>query len=461
VSETSFASLGLSAPLLTAVEELGFKTLTPIQEQSLPHLLAGRDVVGQSRTGSGKTAAFGLALLEKIDLTHHFPQALILCPTRELATQVGRDVRDLGRRMPGLQVAILAGGQPAREQARTLEGGTHIAVGTPGRVRDLFERGSLELTDVKALVLDEADKMLELGFEEEVRAVLEAVPVPRQTIFFSATFPDEIQKWSRTFQNKPVSIKVDEPAEENTIEQIAYEVDGERWATLLRVLQQHPAAATIVFANQKVTVIELEERLRDLGASVGALHGDLEQRERDRAMAMFRNGSHRVLIATDVAARGLDIDNLDVVVNYELPHHVETYVHRVGRTGRAGRAGLAVSLFDDHDDERLSEITQQTGNSFERPKLGFKNQFGMMPENKYSPWVTLSISGGRKDKLRPGDILGALTGDAGLAGSDVGKIEILDKLSYVAVNTAQAEKALARLRQGKIKGQKFRVQREE
>jgi ATP-dependent RNA helicase DbpA len=464
VSKALFSSLPVSDKILTAASELGFENLTPIQEQSIPPLLEGKDLIGQSKTGSGKTVSFTVPILQKMKLSERRPQALILCPTRELSTQVARDVRNLGRRFESLQVVILCGGQKLYDQAKSLDGGVHIVVGTPGRVLDLLDRARLDLSEVTTLVMDEADKMLEMGFEDEVEAILQAVPSTRQTVFFSATFPEKMESLSKRYQKAPVRVTVENDlTEAPLIEELAYETDSsDKVNLLMRVLQQHTAPSILIFCNQKITVAEIVNKLIDQGASAGALHGDLEQRDRDRAMSMFRNESFRILVATDVAARGLDIENLELVINFDLPHQTETYIHRIGRTGRAGRTGMAISLVGPDDGMKLYAISQVTGRKFSKPKLGFKNQHGLSPDLRGPLMQTLSISGGRKDKLRPGDILGALTSEAGgLSGSDVGKIEVQDHLSYVAVSTSKAKTALACLSSGKIKGQKFRIKLEE
>lgn len=456
----SFSSLPLSRELLTVAQELGFENLTPIQQDSIPHLLAGQDFIGQSQTGSGKTAAFSLPILNDISIEDKVVQALILCPTRELATQVVGEIRKWGRRLEGLQVLALTGGPPAREQAATLDRGVHIVVGTPGRIVDLLERRRLELSHLKTVVFDEADKMLEMGFADELKIIMKRVPLQRQTVLFSATFPESIETLSRQYQKAPVRVKIEDVAAgAPSIEQYVYETSSDdKMNTLLRVLQQHPADSVLVFCNMKTTVNELAEKLDSLGVSCGCLHGDLEQRERDRVMAMFRNGSHRILLATDVAARGLDIENLEMVVNYDFPKQPETYIHRIGRTGRAGKSGVAVIFADPRETLKVLELEKAAGVTFQRKPLGFKNQYGLNQKLRESPMKTISISGGRKDKLRPGDILGALTGaSGGLSAADVGKIEIHDRSSYVAVSTNIAEAALERLRTGKIKGQKFQV----
>lgn len=442
------------------VEELGYKELTPIQEQSIPLLLNGKDIIGQSKTGSGKTAAFSLPILNKIELSNQNIQALIICPTRELANQVVGEIRKLGRRKVGLKVLPLIGGQTGREQALALSHGVHIAVGTPGRILDHMTRERINLQDVQTVIFDEADKMLEMGFEKELRSIMKEVPTKRQTALFSATFPDSIQALSRSYQKSPMKIIVEDPEGQSAaIEQITYETEPEyKTNTLMRVLQQHISKSTIIFCNMKATVNEITESILENGVNCACLHGDLDQKERERVMAMFRNGSIPILVATDVAARGLDIDSLEMVVNYDLPLQPETYVHRIGRTGRAGRTGIAISLAGPKDTLTLIELEKLTGGKFLRPNLGFKNQHGLNKFAVQASMQTLSISGGRKDKLRPGDILGALTGaGGGLNATDVGKIEMHDNFTYVAISSNSINQALTHLRTGKIKGHKYQV----
>ncbi|MNK15819.1 ATP-dependent RNA helicase DbpA [compost metagenome] len=460
MNPADFSSLPLSKELLTVVQELGFEKLTPIQEQSIPLLLDGKDLIGQSKTGSGKTAAFALPILNKLQMDSRNLQALILCPTRELATQVVGEMRKLGRRHPGLQILSLVGGLPSRPQAEALANGVHIAVGTPGRVLDLIDRNRMELENIGTVVLDEADKMLDMGFEDEIKAIMNALPKNRQTALFSATFPEAIQGLSKKYQKNPVKVTIEEaPEAAPLIEQVLYEANpDDKINVLMRVLQQHPSNSTIIFCNMKVTVNELIATIEEQNVSCAALHGDLEQRERDRVMTLFRNGSHRILVATDVAARGLDIENLELVINYDLPAQAETYVHRIGRTGRAGKKGTAVTLAHPRDAIKIQELEKVIGSKFERRQLGFKNQHGLSKNLREAAMQTISISGGRKDKLRPGDILGALTGAAGgLEASEIGKIEIQDRWSYVAISSRSVNTALERLRNGRIKGQKFQV----
>ncbi|MCE9625104.1 MAG: ATP-dependent RNA helicase DbpA [Deltaproteobacteria bacterium] len=455
----------LSPHLLEVLKEIGFERLTPIQAQCIPLLLEGRDLIGQSKTGSGKTAAFALPILEKLGAKPQLKklQTLVLCPTRELCTQVAREFRRLGRRSPGLRVLILAGGTPIFDQLKALKHGAPIAVGTPGRILDHLKRGSLDLHQVSTLVLDEADRMLDMGFQEDLKRILEKVPRERQTVFFSATFPQSIEAMSRAYQRHPQRVTVeDEKVSAPAILQQAYAVEpDDKVQALLGLLGQHAPEMALIFCNLKTTVANLAEALARAKVSSACIHGDLEQHERDRIMAKFRNHSTRVLIASDVAARGLDIENLDLVVNFDLPAKPDVYVHRIGRTGRAGKKGLAISLCAPREISKLEAIEAATGFTIERKaaaKSARARETAKPSAAQEAKMETLHICGGRKDKLRPGDILGALTGEAGgLKASEIGKIEIFDRYSYVAVSRQVAKVALERLNQGRIKGHKFRV----
>jgi ATP-independent RNA helicase DbpA len=460
---STFAPLALSDSLRQVLAELGFTAPTLIQSRGIPLLLAGQDVIAQSTTGSGKTAAFSLPILQKLKLATRRPQALVLCPTRELCTQVARDIRKLGRREAGLQVLILSGGQPMNPQLAALKQGVHIIVGTPGRALDHITRGSLDLSGVKTVVVDEAYRMLEMGFAAEMEKILIGAPSKRQTVFFSATYPRSIETMSNTHQRNPVRLTIDESeAPRSDMRQLAYDVDDHRRLdTLLAVLRADPPESAIVFCNLKATVAAVERALTAAGISASSLHGGLEQKERDFVMAKFRNHSTRVLVATDVAARGLDIDGLDLVVNFDLPLQAEIYVHRIGRTGRAGKSGVAVSFVGPRDRAKAKAIEAAMAMPLER-RASIPAATAGTPAPAEVPadakMETLYVSGGRKDKIRPGDILGALTGESGgLNGTDIGKIEIHDRFSYVAVAKASARQAVERLGAGRIKGKKFKV----
>jgi ATP-independent RNA helicase DbpA len=432
-------------------------------------LLAGRDLIGQSTTGSGKTAAFALAVLQKLNLAERrHPQAVILCPTRELCAQVARELRKLGRREAGLQVTILSGGQPMNPQLAELRRGAHVVVATPGRALDHLNHGSLTLGGVATIVVDEADRMLDMGFGAEVEKLLGGAPTPRQTVFFSATYPRSIDAMTRAHQRNPERLTIG-PSEGPRAElrQLAYaaEDDQRRMDVLLAVLRTTSPESAIVFCNFKATVARIEKALVAAGVSCAGMHGDLDQKDRDFVLAKFRNRSLRVLVATDVAARGLDIEGLDLVVNFELPFQPEIYVHRIGRTGRAGKAGMAVSLVGPQDRAKVKAIEATIGSPLEHrvapaPRLpggDLADERGPSM-SAGAPMVTLYISGGRKDKVRAGDILGALTGEAGgFQGTEVGKIEIHDRFSYVAIARDSADRAIQRLGAGRIKGKKFKA----
>jgi ATP-independent RNA helicase DbpA len=471
MSSAEFNNTALSASLLEVVKELGYERMTPIQAQSIPLLLEGKDLIGQSKTGSGKTAAFGLPILEKIQLSDRRVQTLVLCPTRELCTQVAREIRKLGRKNSGLQVLIISGGQPMFTQVNALDRGVHWVVGTPGRVLDHLNRGTLDLRGVHTLVLDEADRMLEMGFQMDMERILKALPEKRQSILFSATFPKTIEGISRNYQKNPVRVTIQEQSDQvPQIRQVRYQVQPEvKLEALLWLIQQNKPQSAIIFCNLKATVTDLTNAMTRLGISVACIHGDLEQNDRDRVMAKFRNESIRFLIATDVAARGLDVKDLDAVFNYDLPSKADIYVHRIGRTGRAGQRGLAITLATEREEFKIKSIENYTKTPIETktlPSLGanstalLKKDFATDAQDLSAPKMqTLYISGGRKDKVRPGDILGALTGEAGgLKASDVGKIEIHDRFSYVALSKQVASMALQRLRDGRIKGRKFNIE---
>jgi ATP-independent RNA helicase DbpA len=461
---SDFEQLALSPELLAVTAELGFVQPTPIQTASIPVLLEGRDLIGQSKTGSGKTAAFALPLLQRIDLELRTPQALVLCPTRELSGQVAREFRRLGRGLSGLSVLEIAGGQPSKPQRMSLERGVHMVIGTPGRVLDHLQRGYLDPRSIATVVLDEADRMLDMGFGEDVKRILRLLPRSRQTVLFSATFPPMIEAMSEEFQRDVTRVTIEEPDTELLdIRQLQVVADeSQKYHTLCWLLHSYPSDSTLVFCNFKATVLELTQALGSAGISVDRLDGDLDQFNRDQVLARFRNQSVRVLIATDVAGRGLDVDGLDLVINYELPMQPEIYVHRVGRTGRAGRSGLAISLASGPRDSRIAEAEQLTGASIEvlsrsnNPDPGLKAlQRSLAAKSKMR---TILISGGRKDRVRPGDILGALTGEAGgLRASDVGVIEVRDTLTYVAVARGASRGAVDCLNAGRIKGKRFKA----
>jgi ATP-independent RNA helicase DbpA len=457
VNPTAFSTLPLSADLLANLESLGYSEMTPIQAQSLPLVLAGRDVIAKAKTGSGKTAAFGIALLEKLNVRFFGVQALVLCPTRELADQVAKEIRRLARLTHNVKVLTLCGGVSIGPQIGSLERGAHIVVGTPGRIVDHIRKGTLKLENVKQLVLDEADRMLEMGFAEDIDTVLDACNSDRQTLLFSATYPDDIKKISARCQRDPQMISVESIHSKTQIEQHFYELrgDDEVYPAVLTLLARFQPGSSIAFCNTKQSCDELLNYLRKQGVNALALHGDLEQKERDQVLVRFANKSCSVLIATDVAARGIDIKGLDAVINVDLARDSEVHVHRIGRTGRAGEQGLALNLVvqkEVHKINRLEDYMKQSITLEPLPVADKKS----LPETSM---VTLNIDGGKKDKLRPGDIIGALTKDAGLPFEKVGKIDVFDYATYVAVDKSIARAALEQLSQGKLKGRKFRARR--
>jgi ATP-dependent RNA helicase DbpA len=457
MSNTLFSTLPLSAEMLANLESLGYQEMTPVQAQSLPLILQGRDLIAKAKTGSGKTAAFGIALLTQLDVKKFNTQALVLCPTRELADQVAKELRRLARFTHNVKVLTLCGGVAIGPQLGSLERGAHIVVGTPGRLVDHLRKGSLKLDGLKQLVLDEADRMLDMGFAEDIDAVLAACNSDRQTLLFSATYPDEIKKISAHCQRNPAEVTVESLHTQTDIEQHFFELrEGEsKLEALQQLLAYFKPAASIIFCNTKVQCQEVCDSLRAERVSALALHGDLEQRERDQVLVRFANRSCPILIATDVAARGIDVKGLDAVINLELAHDSEVHVHRIGRTGRAGESGLALSLVAPKEMGRLNRLEDylQTSITLE-PVPQCEGPIYIMPE-----MVTLNIDGGKKDKLRPGDIIGALTKDAGLPFEKIGKIDMFEFCAYVAVHQSIAKPALQQLQEGKLKGRKFRARK--
>ena len=454
---TGFAVLPLSPPLAQAIDVLGFTQLTPVQEHALPPILAGKHVIAQARTGSGKTVAFGLGALSLIDLSVRRVQALVLCPTRELADQVSTELRRFARFLPNLKVVTLCGGVPVRTQTPSLAHPVHMVVGTPGRILDHLRRENLELGGLRVLVLDEADRMLDMGFAESILAVVAQTPRQRQTLLFSATYPDAIRTMSHSVQRAPVEITVDATHSAEEIEQIFFEVDPAcKLDALTVLLAEHKPESALVFCHTRNDVRDVAARLAARGFSVLALHGELEQRERDEVLVRFSNRSAAVLVATDVAARGLDIKGLPAVIAWELPTDPDVHVHRIGRTGRAGQRGLALSLCAPGERKRAMAVLAQLGHQVRWGRLDLSAVAGLAKPSP-APMVTLMIEGGRQNKLRAGDLLGALTGDVGLAADDVGKIDIQPSRSYVAIRRQHAQRALRCLRDGKIKGKRFRA----
>ena len=458
MTPTAFNTLPLQAPLLKNLESLGYHEMTPIQAHSLPLILAGTDVIAQAKTGSGKTAAFGIGLLARLEVSRFSVQGLVLCPTRELADQVGKELRRLARFTDNIKILTLCGGVPFGPQLGSLEHGAHLVVGTPGRILDHLHRGSLNLRALRLLVLDEADRMLDMGFQEELAAIVAAAPTHRQTLLFSATYPDAIAAMSATVQQQPVTVKVEALHDSAQIRQLFYLVESsERLAALARILGHYRPESTLIFCNTRKECQEVAEALNERGFAALAIHGDLEQRERDQVLARFANKSVSVLVATDVAARGIDIKELSAVINFELTRDPEVHIHRIGRTGRAGEQGLALSLVTAAESRRAAAIEEYLGEEVPRAALEELTMPSRSPVE--APMVTLCIDGGRKNKMRPGDLLGALTGEAGIAAGEVGKIDVFDFHTFVAIRRGSADLVLARLREHKIKGRYFKIRK--
>jgi ATP-independent RNA helicase DbpA len=456
VTNTAFSSLPLSPAMLANLESLGYTEMTPIQAQSLPVMLKGMDLIAQAKTGSGKTAAFGIGLLNPLNPRFFGCQALVICPTRELADQVAKELRRLARSADNIKILTLCGGAPIGPQIGSLEHGAQIIVGTPGRIQQHLSKGTLKLDGLNTLVLDEADRMLDMGFYDSIAEIIGQTPTRRQTLLFSATYPSSIKQLSAKFMRDPQQVKADAFHDDTQIEQRFYEIaPEERMDAVVKLLNCYRPQSCVAFCFTKQQCQEVVDHLTAKGISAAALNGDLEQRDRDQVLALFANRSLSVLVATDVAARGLDIDALDMVINVELARDSEIHIHRVGRTGRAGEKGLAMSLVAPAEGHRAQAIeTLQKAPLNWHPLSSLKHQGGAPLQ---PPMITLCISAGRKDKLRPGDILGALTGDAGIPGAQVGKIAIFDFQAFVAVERSLALQALNCLSEGKIKGRSLRV----
>lgn len=457
MQSVKFSSTTISAPLLQSLETLGYTEMTPIQAQSIPFILAGDDIIAKAKTGSGKTVAFGIGLLSKLDVTVYETQALVLCPTRELADQVSKAIRSLASFIPNIKLLTLCGGVPQGHQVASLnQHAPHIVVGTPGRIQDHLKRQNLSLKKLRILVLDEADRMLDMGFEDQISFVVKQTSKTKQTLLFSATYPDSILDMSAHIQQSPVEITVDETHDDGQIEQSFYKAEElQKPLAVVALLAKYQPESTVIFCNTKYTCQVIEDWLGQQGYSALSLTGDLDQRERDQTLLRFANKSCSVLVATDVAARGLDIKDLSAVIVYDLSPDPEVHIHRIGRTGRAGQKGLVFSLCSETELERAKAIE-----AYQKTPIKWdKFNPAKLPKNTTlrPAMVTLVIDGGRKSKIRASDILGALTGEAGLAGSDVGKIDIFDVRTYVAIKRTLANVALSRLQAGKIKGRKLRI----
>ncbi len=458
VSQSAFSSLNLHPDLLKNLASLGYEQMTPIQAQSLPAVIAGQDVIAQAKTGSGKTAAFGLGLLHRLNVKRFRVQALVMCPTRELADQVAKEIRKLGRGIHNIKVLTLCGGMPFGPQIGSLEHGAHIIVGTPGRLEEHLRKQTLRLDDLNTLVLDEADRMLEMGFEESIDAVLERAPTDRQTLLFSATYPEAIESIATKVTQSPLRVTVEAQHQTSTIRQHFFKIENkQRYTATKLLLLQHKPESSVVFCSTKRETQEVADQLVAEGFSAVALHGDLEQKARDQVLVRFANKSAAILVATDVAARGLDVEDLDAVINYHITRDAEVHVHRIGRTGRGGKKGIACTLYTDSESFKVAQIEEYLDIKVKPESLPPFNYLDKPPLK--AKMATIQIDGGKKQKVRAGDLLGALTGENGVAGRQVGKIALFDNCAYVAVERDVAKVALRKISEGKIKGRSFRVRR--
>ena len=453
----SFNNLPLAPKILDNLETLGFLSMTPVQEQALPLILEGFDLIAQAKTGSGKTAAFGIGILNKLNIEKKILQSLILCPTHELAEQVAEEIRRLARSIANCKVLVICGGASENQQLSSLEHGVHIIVGTPGRVLKFLKKGAINLSSIEFLVLDEADRMLDMGFREEMDTIATFTPRVKQTLLFSATFPPEIEELSRVFQKNPKRLSVDSQHEKNVIKQLFIQVSEhrEKLLTVNKLLGLYKPQSTIIFCKTKLLCAEVAKNLMKQEIEALAFHGDLDQNERTVVFTKFSNKSCLVLVATDVAARGLDVKDLEAVINFDLPVNADVYTHRIGRTARAGKVGLAFSLFVPTEKYKLQDIETLAGSKNEyidADKMGMSSPFSLKATMK-----TMYINGGKKEKIRAGDILGALINEAGINATDVGNINIFEKQSYVAIKSHLIKGAIDKLVEGKIKGRRFKV----
>lgn len=459
LSQYDFASLGLNAALVDNLSSLGYTEMTPIQAQALPPILANKDVIAQAKTGSGKTATFALGLLNKLDVKRFRVQTVVLCPTRELADQVAVEIRKLARGIHNIKVLTLCGGMAFGPQVGSLEHGAHIIVGTPGRVEEHLRKANLNLDNLTTLVLDEADRMLDMGFQQALDDIISYMPKQRQTLLFSATYPAKIEKTAQRIMQSPVMVEVQDSHSKQSIVQSLYEVENDdaRVDAVRLLLQAHQPETTLIFCNTKIETDQLANALRAVGYEALALHGDLEQKQRDQTLVRFANRSASVLVATDVAARGLDIEALDLVINYQIARELEVHTHRIGRTGRAGAQGIACTLHTQKENHKIGLLEDYLKQKLERDDLPPK---ALLRQAAFSPpMVTIQIGGGKKQKVRAGDIVGALTGAEGIPGSEIGRIQVGDQWAYVAVTQEHVNTAFNRLSEGKIKGRNFKVRR--
>lgn len=427
---------------------LGFTSMTEVQQKTIKPILDGSDILAQSKTGSGKTLAFGLPCVMHTNTNNYKPQTIIITPTRELAEQTAVELRRVAAYKPNLKIVTLYGGVPLRAQADSLAKGAHILIGTPGRIQDHLAKETLNLESIKTLVLDEADRMLDMGFYDAIVKIGSNMPMGKQTLLFSATFPVNIEKLAKALLNQPLTIKVDTAINKDKIDERVYETT-DKLKTLLRIIQSYKPESLLIFCNTKAEVISLTDTLAKRGHSVIDIHGDLEQRDRNESVIAFANGSKRILVATDVASRGLDIKGIELIVNYDLPIDAELYTHRIGRTGRADAAGIAISLFSPKDREKCAYVLEKAKKA-ELKDLRVDAKFKMT-----SDYETLCLNGGKKTKLRAGDIIGTFCKEIGIENSKIGKMNITDTKSYIALDHSVVDKVFKALKKVKIKKKRY------
>ncbi len=446
---TAFSSIpDIPQALLSTLETLKFTTMTEIQQKSIAPILQGKDILAQSKTGSGKTLAFGIPAIMKTDVGNSRPQTIIITPTRELAEQVAAELRKIAAYKPNLKILTLYGGVPLRAQADSLAKGAHILIGTPGRIQDHLAKETLTLESIRTLILDEADRMLDMGFYDEIVKIASNMPKKKQTLLFSATFPPKIETLAKKLLKEPLVVKVDTVQKKEKINELVYETE-DKFKTLNALIQSYKPDSLLIFCNTKAEVISLADKLHRRGHSVIDIHGDLDQRERNEAVILFSNRSKRIMVATDVASRGLDIKDISLVINYDLPFDKEVYTHRIGRTGRADATGMAISLYGPKDSEKCAWITSQAQKT-ETKELRVDAAFKMLSE-----FDTLCLNGGKKTKLRAGDILGTFCKEIGIENSQIGKITITDTKTYVALHHTVVDRVFKALKKVKIKKKKY------
>lgn len=454
----TFKDLNLHPTLLQSLQDLNYTIPTPIQESAIPMLLQGQDVAGQAETGSGKTAAFGLPILQSIKPELQQVQALVIVPTRELAVQVRQELKQYGKKIDNLKVSAFYGGHSFSQERASLAHPPQLLVGTPGRLTDHLNRRTLDLSHINQIVLDEADKLLEMGFEEELDQILANLPRKRQTILFSATMPDDVKALIANSLKNPQFVKASANAIPDQVKLVGIKVEHDkRKEAVGQLLQSINPVGTVVFTNTRIAADELAAQLQEAGLAARALHGGMEQKDRDKAMMLFRNGTTQVLVATDVAARGLDIDKLQNIIHYELPIDAAAYLHRSGRTGRAGKSGTVYTLATPRDEKQLRDWEQVRMDEWLSAE-SLKVKSSEKQPAAQPAFATIYISGGRKDKISPRDIVGALIAEAGLKAEQIGKIEIQDRMSFVAVPEDRSQGIAKKLSEGKIKGRKYKIQ---